>query len=263
MRPQRVAVARIKRVCSCEESQDEKAQNDLVKSSSQDHQGEAAAAGYFSAIPKQTKRSFPTRTSGVEQRTFHEYTSNRLEANSFCPAQFGGPMKFGAFLVCVTIGVGLLGGATGVRAQDRDECSDHTRRDRRDLARAIDGHGYYSSQARHERAELQRDAARCGYSDYDRDDWWRDDRGRYRDRQYDKYGERGYKGPALDIGYRDGVAVGQRDWQRGRPVRPDKNDYYEDADHGYQKSYGDKGFYKSEYREAFQRGYADGYGYRR
>jgi hypothetical protein len=79
-------------------------------------------------------------------------------------------MKFSAFLIFLGVCVGALGGAAGLHAQDRDECSDRIRKDRRDLARAIDEHGYYSSQARHERGELQRDAQRCGYSDYDGDD---------------------------------------------------------------------------------------------
>jgi hypothetical protein len=172
-------------------------------------------------------------------------------------------MRLSPFLIFLGVCVGALGGAAGLHAQDRDECADRIRKDRRDLARAIDEHGYYSSQARHEWGELQRDAQRCGYSDYDGDDRWRDDRGRYGDQQYDNDGQRGYGNPAFDTGYRDGIAMGQRDGQKGKAFRPDKNDYYEDADHGYQKAYGDKGFYKGQYREGFQRGYAEGYGYRR
>lgn len=172
-------------------------------------------------------------------------------------------MKFRLFLILSALSIGIFGGAAGVRARDRDECSERVRKDQRDLDRAIDEHGYYSSQARHERAELQRDAARCGYWDRDNDERWRDSREPYDDRQYDDYDLRGYRSPAFDIGYRDGLAVGQRDRERGRAYRPDKNDYYEDADRGYQRAFGQKDFYKSQYREAFLRGYADGYGYRR
>jgi len=164
-------------------------------------------------------------------------------------------------LICLATGVGVLGWAGHASAQDRDACSRRMMQDRRELERAIDQHGYYSSQARHERSELQRDAARCGYPAYDegRDDRWRDSDDRYGDRPYDDYGRRRIENPAFDIGYRDGLAIGQRDRQRGKAFRPDKNDNYEDADHGYQRSFGDKGLYKSEYRDAFRRGYKDGY----
>jgi hypothetical protein len=168
-------------------------------------------------------------------------------------------MKFRSFLSCLIVGVGLLGVVGAARAQNRADCARRVQQDQRDLARAIDRYGYYSSQARHERTELDRDAAKCGYSDSDRDDRWRDNRGPYND----IYGQRAYENPAFDIGYRDGAAVGQRDREKGKAFRPDKNDYYEDADHGYERAYGDKRFYQNQYREAFQRGYEEGYGYRR
>ena len=145
-----------------------------------------------------------------------------------------------------------------MRGQDRDDCYRRVQRERRDVARAIDQHGYYSSQARHEREELQRDEARCGYFE-DNDDRWRDNRDRYNGRRYESNGS----SPAFDIGYRDGIAVGQRDRESGKAFRPEKNDYYEDADRGYQKFFGDRGLYKRQYREAFREGYAEGYDYRR
>ena len=160
-------------------------------------------------------------------------------------------MKLRTFLICLAVSVGLLGAPRRVRGQDRDDCYRRVQRERRDVARAIDQHGYYSSQARHEREELQRDEDRCGYFD---------SRDRYDGRRrYDNYGS----SPAFDIGYRDGIAVGQRDRESGKAFRPEKNDYYEDADRGYQKSFGDKGLYKRQYRESFRQGYAEGYDYRR
>jgi hypothetical protein len=171
-------------------------------------------------------------------------------------------MKNRLFLICFAVAVsGFLGSVGPARAQDRDNCGRRVRKDQQDLAKAINQHGYYSSQAQHERAELQRDAANCGY--VDSDDRWRNNRDSDRQGAYGNYDRRGYDGPAFDIGYRDGVAVGQKDRGKGKAFRPDKNDYYEDADHGYQKGYGQKDFYKSQYREAFERGYSDGYGYRR
>ena len=132
-------------------------------------------------------------------------------------------------------------------------------------------------QAQHERNELQTDAQNCGYSrnsTYDggyREDGWgnqgRDDRWRNQDRDYDRgysnNGPSGYNTPGYDVGYRDGVAMGQKDSQKGKSFRPQKNDRYEDADNGYNKSYGDKNQYKSAYREGFQRGYSDAYRQRR
>jgi hypothetical protein len=70
----------------------------------------------------------------------------------------------------------------------------------------------------------------------------------------------GYQDVAYDVGYRDGLSMGQYDFSRHREFRPQKNDRYEDADHGYAKSYGDKSTYKARYREGFLRGYEDGYG---
>jgi hypothetical protein len=181
-------------------------------------------------------------------------------------------MKLKTFLICLAVGIGVSGGAGALRAQDRDDCSRRIRNDQRELDRAIDQHGYYSSQARHERTELQRDAAKCGYSDYNNnsDDRWRDNRDPYNQRQdpynqrqSDIYGRGSYGNPAADTGYRDGITVGQRDREKGKAFRPDKNDYYEDADHGYQRPFGDKGLYKRQYRDAFRQGYADGYNGRR
>lgn len=173
-------------------------------------------------------------------------------------------MKLKRLLICLAVGVGVLGGAGALRAQDRDDCARRVRNDQRDLARAIDQYGYYSSQARHERTELQRDAAKCGYADNNNnDDRWRDNRDPYNERQSDNYDRRSYDNPAVDTGYRDGVTVGQRDREKNKAFRPDKNDYYEDADHGYQRPFGDKGLYKRQYRDAFRQGYADGYNGRR
>lgn len=78
--------------------------------------------------------------------------------------------------------------------------------------------------------------------------------GIYEDRRW------GSQDVAYDIGYRDGVSMGQHDAGKHKDFRPQKNDQYEDADHGYRKSYGDKNSYKSRYREGFLRGYQDGYG---
>ena len=170
--------------------------------------------------------------------------------------------KFGSQLV---IGLGLtafmLFAGTGVAHAQRwdDGCRTRIQRDQEAVDRAFSRYGYDSRQAQHERNELQADAENCGYPSGYRDDdrgyQDRDERWGYQDRGY----QSGYDNPAYDIGYRDGVAIGQKDSQKGKSFRPEKNDRFEDADHGYNKSYGDKNYYKSVYREGFQRGYSDGY----
>ncbi len=77
----------------------------------------------------------------------------------------------------------------------------------------------------------------------------------------DLYGNRGYgnQNIARDFGYRDGVAQGEKDRNKGKEYRPRKNDAFEDADHGYHKEFGKKDFYKEQYRQAFIRGYQEGY----
>jgi hypothetical protein len=116
------------------------------------------------------------------------------------------------------------------------------------------------------------DGYRSGYEDgfnQQRGQWdrtYRIDPGYDPDRRYSEdarvYEEHrwGYQDVAYDIGYRDGVSMGQHDAARHKDFRPEKNDRYEDADHGYQKSYGDKNAYKARFREGFLRGYSDGYG---
>lgn len=169
----------------------------------------------------------------------------------------------------------LLGGGTAHAQRDKN-CPARMRQAQQDLSQAMKRYGMNSPEAQHERNELQNVSESCGYArgGYGYNDGDRDDRGR--NNGYYSNGDRGYNGgyngggyygrqgnnPAYDIGYRDGQAVGQKDRQQGKAFRPDKNDQYEDADHGYNKQYGDKNQYKSRYRDAFQRGYQDGYGRR-
>ena len=147
-------------------------------------------------------------------------------------------MKSSQFLLALAVSGAVLLGSTGTaHAQQSDTCSARIRKDQRDVNRAIYWYGYNSKQAQHEQDELQRDAADCGYDT-------------------DVY--RSYS-PASDNGYRDGLVMGERDAERNKAFRPSKNDWYEDADHGYNRAFGDKNFYKSQYRQAFEQGYAEGY----
>jgi len=171
----------------------------------------------------------------------------------------------------------LSAGVGTAHAQRRDDgCATRIQRDQDAVREAVNRYGYDSRQAQHERNELQTDAQKCGYSgpstynDYNggyrgdssgnqgRDDRWRNQDQGY-DRGYYDNGQSGYNNPGFDIGYRDGVAMGQKDSQKRKSFRPQNNDRYEDADNGYNKSYGDKNQFKRLYREGFLRGYSDGY----
>lgn len=88
------------------------------------------------------------------------------------------------------------------------------------------------------------------------------------DRPYGRYGG----GPeveriAHDNGYHEGREAGEKDARRGRSFDLDRHDDWRDADEGYRRDYGDKDFYRREFREGFRAGYNDGYnaigGYRR
>lgn len=176
-------------------------------------------------------------------------------------------MKSSKFLLPL-IAAGVLFSSTGTAHAQRwdDSCSARIRKDQQDVNRAIDRYGYNSRQAQHEQDELERDAANCGYdasryrSYRDRDDWrYRNDSGYNEnyDRDYGDYDA------AFDNGYHDGLTMGERDAQRNRAFRPNKNDWYEDADRGYNRAYGDKNLYRRQYRQAFEQGYAEGYPWRR
>ena len=74
---------------------------------------------------------------------------------------------------------------------------------------------------------------------------------------------------ARERGYRDGREAGEKDARKGRSYSFDRHDDWRDADDGYHRDYGDKNFYRREFREGFRSGYTEGYnayargGYRR
>jgi hypothetical protein len=65
---------------------------------------------------------------------------------------------------------------------------------------------------------------------------------------------------AEDIGYRDGVNAGLKDFRKDRKFDLQDHDAWKEADHGYHKSYGSKDAYKAAYRAAYESGYKDGFG---
>ncbi|MCL4847967.1 MAG: hypothetical protein KJ066_15605, partial [Acidobacteria bacterium] len=68
-----------------------------------------------------------------------------------------------------------------------------------------------------------------------------------------------YGGPAWDNGYRDGYEVGLRDARRNRRFDPIGDRKYRRGDAGYNRRYGPKDDYRYVYRDAFRRGYEEGY----
>lgn len=83
----------------------------------------------------------------------------------------------------------------------------------------------------------------------------RDDRGY---RPYDPRVGGGFFGGdvARDWGYRDGSDAARSDLRLGKGFNSQPRGRYDDADRGYNRSYGDKREYKERYTEAYRQGYA-------
>jgi hypothetical protein len=91
----------------------------------------------------------------------------------------------------------------------------------------------------------------------------------------------GYRGPrdygygaqlerrAYDNGFREGVRAGESDGRRGRQFSYSRHDDWRDADDGYRRDFGDRDFYRRNFRRGFEAGYTEAYnrygyrGYRR
>ena len=90
------------------------------------------------------------------------------------------------------------------------------------------------------------------------------------DRPYERarYG-RDVERIAHENGYREGREAGEKDGRKGRSFSFDRHDEWRDADEGYRRDFGEKDFYRREFREGFRAGYTEGYnayargGYRR
>ena len=91
--------------------------------------------------------------------------------------------------------------------------------------------------------------------DYRRDR--RDNRDYRRDDRYGR-GNYGYQ-VALDRGYQDGLQTGSSDGQRGQSYNPQRSHFFKNATYGYDRSYGNKDYYKQTYRDAFVQGYNQGF----
>jgi len=123
---------------------------------------------------------------------------------------------------------------------------------------------------RHNFQRGYREGYKAGYDDgsnnrrlrsdiYGLNDTYDPDRVPRSDRDAQGYANWSHGDVAFDTGYRDGLGAGQKDLHERKDYRPEKHDSYEDADHGYRKSFGTKDQYKEQYRKGFLRGYQDAF----
>src|SRR5215472_15003546 len=94
--------------------------------------------------------------------------------------------------------------------------------------------------------------------DRDRDRDWDRDRDYRRDDRNRRGGYGGYQ-MARERGYEDGLRVGQQDAYDRKNFDPQRSHYYRSATDGYDGYYGNKDAYRQAFRDAFIRGYQDGY----
>jgi hypothetical protein len=95
-----------------------------------------------------------------------------------------------------------------------------------------------------------------GYRDRDRD------RDGYRDRDRYRNNYNYLRRLAADNGYQSGLEHGLKDRRRSHRYDYTDSDSFRHADHGYRREYGDKEEYRRIFRDAFIRGYNQGYGTR-
>ena len=76
---------------------------------------------------------------------------------------------------------------------------------------------------------------------------------------YPSNGGYGYSSPAAQVGYRDGYDAGREDARDRNSFDPIRSRRYRSGDHDYDRRYGSKDDYTRIYRDAFQRGYDQGY----
>jgi hypothetical protein len=71
--------------------------------------------------------------------------------------------------------------------------------------------------------------------------------------------DRGARSMAFDNGYREGLQQGQRAVRDRRPFNMNREKDYRNADDGYRREYGDRNFYRDEFRRGFAQGYREAY----
>lgn len=64
---------------------------------------------------------------------------------------------------------------------------------------------------------------------------------------------------AHDNGFREGREDGNKDARKGRTFDPSRHGNFRDADDGYHRDFGDKDFYRQQFREGYRAGYTDSF----
>ncbi|HEY9282532.1 MAG TPA: hypothetical protein VIP46_03665 [Pyrinomonadaceae bacterium] len=137
---------------------------------------------------------------------------------------------------------------------------DNNRRERRDDRRE---RRRERRQERRERRDDRRNDGVWNQGRYGGDPRWdgRTNQGRYGN--YDNYpnygGDYNSRQTALNAGYNEGIKEGREDRQRGEQFEYRDESDYRSATKDYNSRYGDRGIYQRYFREAFARGYNDGY----
>ena len=78
------------------------------------------------------------------------------------------------------------------------------------------------------------------------------------DRRYGAPGY-GYRSPAAEYGYNEGVQKGREDAEDHRAYDPLRQKWYREGDRHYDNRYGSRNAWANEYRQAFREGYDRGY----
>jgi hypothetical protein len=92
-----------------------------------------------------------------------------------------------------------------------------------------------------------------------RNDDWRNRRGRTNDNYPDYGGSYNLRQTALNAGYNEGMKAGRDDRNHRRRGEFRDSSSYQRATKDYSSRLGDRGLYQQYFRQGFQTGYADGY----
>lgn len=95
---------------------------------------------------------------------------------------------------------------------------------------------------------------------YDDDDYRNGRRRRTNDRDDNGTNDRTeIRRQAISVGYQEGLRAGESDRASGRGYDLESHNTYRDATAGYNSSYGDINFYRTNFRQGYRQGYEDGY----
>jgi|SRR5579864_5432450 len=79
------------------------------------------------------------------------------------------------------------------------------------------------------------------------------------DRPYAVGASSGVERIARENGYHEGREAGVQDARRGRSFDVDRHGDFRQADKGYRRDFGDRAFYRREFRDGYRTGYSEAY----